>query len=126
MTPSLFCFVGNMMYIFCAAEYIVKKEIKLKESLLRLYSVILSSTKSCVKTATNDQPSCFLGTQLVSLMLISSGSSNRCVVKSLLLIMKNRRNITFLSENMYTNIYFISQCENWGKSISEVQLKTGQ
>lgn len=117
--PSLFCFVGNMMYIFCTAEYIVKKEIKLKKSLLKLYLIILSTTKSCVKTVTNDQPgSCFLATWLVSLMLISSDSSSRGVVKSLLLIMKNRRNITFLSENTY--IYFISKCEKWGKSIPEI------
>lgn len=61
MTPSLFCFVGNIMYIFCTAEYTVKKEIKLKKSLLRLYLMILRTTKSCVKSITNHQPgSCFL------------------------------------------------------------------
>lgn len=104
MIPSLFCFVSNMMYIFCTAEYIVKKKIKLKKSLLRLYLIILSSTKSCVKTATNDQPgSCFPGTWLLSLMIISSGSSNRGVVKTLLLIMKNRRQLSF--HKIYIPIY---------------------
>lgn len=58
---------------------------KLKKSLLKLYLITLSTTTSCIRTATNDQlGSCFLGTCMVSRPgLISSVRSHRDVVKRL-------------------------------------------